>query len=338
MIIEREMERLSQLGTARVDYDRLIETAVEHSENWHDTIVERSNHGLRMDKDANMLFRSNGWPVTTDVTQNAFEQYCNIIGVPSSYAMKCYENGLGDLAVTNFDRWQEMMPEQVKVRTYGADHIVHAVVSPRFTEVANARIFELLNDAVDFSRYQCNQAFLSPEKMHLRFVDFTPLPGVSDRMFAGFTVSNNEIGRGALSVKFFLYRFACKNGLVRTQRGGTLFSQKHLGLTVEDEKAFAASFENIEMLRQSSVDQILAAQKKILSYKEMESMIERVRKECHLGKDPKIGEVSAQEWIGNEFGNNLWGVINFVTQKAQEYNLDDRLAMEQYAGTLLMAA
>ena len=338
MIIAREMEKLSQLGTAKIDYDNLIETAMMHEQNWHDTIVDKNDQGLRMDANANMRFRSNGWPVTTDVTQSAFEQYCNIVGVPSSYAQKCYDKGLGELAVENFNQWLPAMPDQLKVRTYGPEHQVHAVVSTRFTSVSNARIFELLNDAVDFSRYQCNQAFLSPEKMHLRFVDFTPLPNVTDRMFAGFTVGNNEIGRGALSVKFFLYRFACKNGLVRSEKRCTLFSQKHVGLTEADERSFVAAFSDLEELRENSVNQILAAEKRTLSLKEMEQYIDRARKECHLGKDPKIGEISAQEWITQEFGNNLWGVINFVTQKAQEYSLDDRIAMEQYAGRLLAAA
>ena len=117
-----------------------------------------------------------------------------------------------------------------------------------------------------------------------------------------------------------------------------MFSQKHIGLTSEDELEFVASFKDIEALKENSVSQILAAQKRNLSFKEMEMYLERVRKELHLGKILTIGEMPAQEWIEDEFGPNLWGVVNFITQKAQEYSLDDRVDMETYAGHLLAAA
>ncbi len=337
MIIQREMESLTQLGTSKVDYDRLLDSAHEHYDNWNEQVIERNafNSGITMTADAKMNLGNGRF---ADITQNAFEQYCNMIGVPASYAAKCYENGMGELAVENFDRWSNNMPSEVKVRTYGEQDEVHAVVSPRFTGIPNARVFELVNQGVDLSKYQCNQAFLSPEKMHLRFVDFDhPLP-VNDRMFAGFTVSNNEIGRGSLSVKFFLYRFACKNGIVRVEKGGTLFSQKHIGLTADDERGFVAAFNDVTTLRDTSTEQIRSAQGKHLSYKELQEILDRVRRDCHMGKEAKVGEVPADEWINQEFGNNMWGVINFITQKAQERTLDDRLDWEQYAGRLLQAA
>ncbi len=341
MIIERVKENLSTVGVNKIDFNDLAETALAHEGSWRDRLVSNlGNVNIRMTPDACLSYRDDdGFYHTSNVTQNAFEQYCNTIGVPSSYAQKCYERGMGELAVENFDRWAMMnAPAEMKVRSYGDEGDVHAIVSTRFTSLSNSRVFDLLENSVDFDRYQCNQAFLSPEKMHLRFVDFTPLPNVPDRMFAGFTVQNNEIGRGALSVKFFLYRYACKNGLVKVEKGGTLFRQKHIGLTFEDQVEFQHSFQDIEALKESSVAQILAAQKKNLSFKEMESYLERVRKDLHLGKALTIGERPAQEWIEDEFGPNLWGVVNFITQKAQEYSLDDRVDMETYAGRLLAAA
>ena len=328
------------MGVDSIDYDELANRALIHRDNWHDTLVTNNgSRNIRMTEDAMLQFTDEfGLTRTSNITQNAFEQYCNTVGVPSGYAQKCYEKGMGELAVENLDRWAMMnLPGEMKIRSYGEDNDVYACVSTRFTSLSNSRVFDLLNDSIDFSRYQCNQAFLSPEKMHLRFVDFTPLP-IADRMFAGFTISNNEIGRGALSVKFFLYRYACKNGLVKAEKGGTMFSQKHIGLTSEDELEFVASFKDIEALKENSVSQILAAQKRNLSFKEMEMYLERVRKELHLGKILTIGEMPAQEWIEDEFGPNLWGVVNFITQKAQEYSLDDRVDMETYAGRLLAAA
>lgn len=340
MIIEKTAERLSTMGTDNIDYGDLANRALTHRDNWKDTLItNRGYRNIRMTEDAMLQFTDeNGLTRTSNITQNAFEQYCNTVGVPAGYVQKCYEKGMGELAVENLDRWAMMnLPGEMKIRSYGDDNDVYACVSTRFTSLSNSRVFDLLNESIDFSRYQCNQAFLSPEKMHLRFVDFTPLP-IGDRMYAGFTISNNEIGRGALSVKFFLYRYACKNGLVKAEKGGTMFSQKHIGLTSEDEIEFMSSFDGIEMLKENSVRQILTAQKRILSFKEMEMYLDKVRKDLHLGKVLSIGERPAQDWIEDEFGPNLWGIVNFITQKAQEYSLDERVDMETYAGRLLAAA
>ncbi len=341
MILDRVEERLSTLGVDKIDFGVLADTALSQESRWHDDIVVNGDRvNIKMTPDANLVYMDElGITRTANLTQNAFEQYCSTVGVPASYAQKCFENGMGELAVENFNRWSALnTPAELKIRAYGEDDDVHAIVSTKFTSLSNSRVFELLENSIDFDRYQCNQAYLSPEKMHLRFVDFTPLPNVSDRMYAGFTIQNSEIGKGALCVKFFLYRFACKNGLVRAERGGTLFRQKHIGLDFEDQLEFQNSFQDIETLKESSVEQILAAQKRTLSIKEMEGYLERIRKDLHLGKELKMGELPAETWINEEFGNNLWGVVNFITQRAQDFSLDTRVDMESYAGRLLAAA
>ena len=333
---------VKNLGVSNICYEDLKEQAESQEKNWDDVLIPTrcGYFGMLPDGDFEAPKGPAGEFYRTDISQNAFEQYCSLIGVPSAYASKCFENGEGELARLNFDHWQKNLPEKVLVRMYSTDTsdlTVKAVLSNRFTPVSNSRVFDMLDDTVDFNRYRCNQAYLSEEKMHLRFVDFDPLP-IGDRMYAGFTVSNNEIGRGAISIKFFLYRFACKNGIVRAEKSGTLFRQKHLGFSIEDEIEFKRSLDDIEYLRQNAVTQILEAQKKNLSVKEIDAYLERVRKELHLGKVLEIEKMPAAEWINDQFGSNLWGVINFVTQKAQEYTLDNRLEMEQYAGRLLAAA
>ena len=165
MIIEKATERLSTMGVDSIDYDELANRALIHRDNWHDTLVTNNgSRNIRMTEDAMLQFTDEfGLTRTSNITQNAFEQYCNTVGVPSGYAQKCYEKGMGELAVENLDRWAMMnLPGEMKIRSYGEDNDVYACVSTRFTSLSNSRVFDLLNDSIDFSRYQCNQAFLSP--------------------------------------------------------------------------------------------------------------------------------------------------------------------------------
>lgn len=339
MILTREKETLSLLGVKRISYDDIHAKAKKQEEGWRDIIVPGKD--LYLGADATLRFGT-GDPV--DLTDNAFTQFCNLKGVPTPYAKRCLEEN-PQLMTQNFEAWD--LNGDYMLRNYedeAGNHTCKAIVSNRFTPISNNRVLDLVEQNVDLNRYICNEAFLSPEKMHMRMVDFDNPIETEDKspLYVGFCVNNNEIGAGSLSVRFFIYRFACKNGIVRTTAGGTMFRQRHLGLTFEDQTQFACCFGDIKYLREQAVKSILEAQKKLLTPNEMLNILEKVKKEMHLTKEMYIAEgdqkVDAADWIQSNYGNNLWGVVNFVTEKAKTYSLDTRLELEMFADRLLMAA
>ena len=53
-------------------------------------------------------------------------------------------------------------------------------------------------------------------------------------LFAGITLDSSDVGRSGLSVRFFIWKQVCTNGLVISKSAANLFRQKHIGITHED--------------------------------------------------------------------------------------------------------
>lgn len=339
MIIRNEEERLMQMGTAKVSIKDLMDKADDMEPKWTDIMIP-GNVGLT--EDGTVKFYDNaGMQQETDMTEHAFTQICTAVGVPASYVRKCIDNGMPDLAVNNYDRWAERYPREKAQMLRLYNGVVHAQVTSRYNVFDHAEvmhgIYEAVNDPAIAGQYEANQAFMSPDKLHIRFVDFNhPLTVGGDVLHAGFTVSSNNVGSGALAIKYFLYRFVCKNGMVKIQNGGMMYRQTHLG----DFKAAGVSLfrdivEQVKSVSQVTTKQIELAEKKLLTNYELETYMKQAQRELHIGQK---GVDRLKDLVQNTYDPTLWGFLNSVTEAAQDYTLDTRLTMEQWSGQVLAAA
>ena len=319
MIIRNEEERLMQMGTAKVSIKDLMDKADDMEPKWTDIMIP-GNVGLT--EDGTVKFYDNaGMQQETDMTEHAFTQICTAVGVPASDVRRCIENGMQMLRLYN--------------------GVVHAQVTSRYNVFDHAEvmhgIYEAVNDPAIAGQYEANQAFMSPDKLHIRFVDFNhPLTVGGDVLHAGFTVSSNNVGSGALAIKYFLYRFVCKNGMVKIQNGGMMYRQTHLG----DFKAAGVSLfrdivEQVKSVSQVTTKQIELAEKKLLTNYELETYMKQAQRELHIGQK---GVDRLKDLVQNTYDPTLWGFLNSVTEAAQDYTLDTRLTMEQWSGQVLAAA
>lgn len=282
-----------------------------------------------------------------DMSRYAFQQACGCWGIPSAYMEKLFTTpGLEELGEMNI---REMTSHRFDSATNGnpfegqmvlaSDGVAEAVLSDKYCmDFPVFSILDTMKGCVDFDRYTPNQAYLSKSKFHIRFVDFDhPAEVGGEKISVGFTVDSSDIGKSSLKVRFFLYKFACQNGIVRIGQGGTLYRQRHLGNAFgeDDIDEFRHAFEKVAELRESGLELIREAQKKSLSLKEMDAILDTARKN-NVSVTPaertKIISL-AQE----RYGLTRWGVINGITEVAQQHSLDERLAHETWAGVLLAA-
>lgn len=341
MIIENGFEGLKELGTKNVGLAELIDKADEMETKWRDDFVSGSSIlPASLTLGQMIRYSKDGYgPVESDMTENAFSQLCQKAGVPANYIRKCFDSGREDLAVQNFASWaQTPSSEQVTMRFRVYDDVLHAALSTQYNPFDHPEILGGVERAVGHDgRYEANQAYLSPDRMHIRFVDFnSPLKIHGDKMYSGFTVSSSNIGDGAFSIKYFLYRFACRNGIVRVQHGGILFRQTHLKEFMQNgEELFKAAIDKMHVLDQISEKQIGMAMDKSLTAQELSFYLDKAQRELHLGKK---GREDVANLIGTVYDPTLWGVVNSITETAKNYTLDTRIGMEQWAGNMLAAA
>ncbi len=351
MIVEDRTEQL--LGCDKVQFDKVAQEAARiHDSFMPYTLDWTADAPMYMDNQANLCFKAQGRQNAkkTDVTRYALSQAANTWGIPSRYIVDLYDKDMGALAVKNINELNKYNAEHnrnMHGKILVSEGVSEAVVSERFAlNFPVCDILDTIRNTVDLDRYVPNQAYLSKSKFHMRFVDFENKEKVNgEDMSVGFTVDSSDVGRSSLKVRFFIYKFSCRNGIVvvgKSNRGGrmagTLYCQKHLGEAFDSESIdrFKASFDDVELLRQKGLDMIANAQTRMMSEGEMQRILETARKNnCPMSDKTRDNIINLAE---ERYGRTKWGLINGITEEAQKFSLDDRIAYETWGGNLLQMA
>lgn len=353
MIIANEREELSLLGNKNTDLDRLIDYAHDIHDNfitWN--IDETFKQPISFEhneagKESFIRFAHRaqyGTPkgyTRSDITQYAFGQACDIWGIPAKYIQRLTDDGMSDLVYDNIKRRSAFAATQGRyngIRCLQNKGVVEAFVSDKYDNTFPAcNVLETIKDCINTEVYAPNQAYISNSKMHVRFIDIDnpiDIPGAGKMTF-GFTVDSSDIGKSALRITFFIYKFSCKNGIVRVAKGGTIYRQVHMGqaFTQANIEEFKSAFNYIDALRENSIDLIMQSTNRMMSEREMFNILDACRK-----YDISSSEKEKEKIINladTKYGRTKWGLINGITEVAQNHTLDNRLAYEAWAGKLL---
>lgn len=338
-IINSEVERLEQ---HKVDDAVTLRTLMDKSRDmdkkWNNHIViNENNPNFSVSDDLRLVIKPyRGEEKTLDITDNAFSQLCTRMGVPARYIKKCFDAGKSKLAIENFRAWEKENVGNMLIRE--SDGVARAVLSDSYTPFDNYRVLRALNYTVDTKRFIPTQVFMSQEKLHIRFVDYTKLPisdGSGSPLYAGFILSSNNIGSGSLSLKYFIYRSVCKNGMAISSFGGTLFRQNHIGEKMSDSKIalFNRAFMDMDKLSEMSISLVKENCGEKLKDFEMKMYLEKAKRELKLS-EKSVDKLQVLVGENGTYEPTTWGFINGITELAQDFTLDTRYDMEQWAGEL----
>lgn len=345
-IIMKSPEILTNVkGTARINLDDICGKANEMATRWEDVKVSHEDmFPLELTNDCKLSFGTRFRRYSNDITEYGFGQLCSKVGIPAAYTKKCFDSGKEDLALQNYRAWAaDKKPEDKDYLIRMYDGNVEAVLTDKYNVFGSDIVLNAVRDAVTdpkyAGRYEANQIYLSQDRLHVRFVDFNTKLNIGDSspVHPGFVVQSSDVGASALSIKFFLYRFACRNGIVYVKHGGVLFRQTHLGTFTNDGKGlFMEALGKIDNLNEIVTANINEASKKRLTEEEFEMYLNKAQKELHFGKS---GAEKLKEIIETSYDRSLWGVINGVTENAQNNTrLDRRIEAEMWAGNMLAKA
>lgn len=344
MITKQEFETLFSQGMrgsffvqdGEIDIRELTKQSRELCGKWENYYCDNEREvNFKLTDDMKFVYKTtDGIVREADITEFAFSQLCTRLGVPASYVKKCFDVGKVSLAVSNFRAWADDCDKQFLIREQ--DGVIRAVLSDSYKMFDTHRVLRTLQNTVDSGEYRANGAFLSADRLHVRFVNREPMnvPNENSPIYSGFTVSSSDVGRGSLAMHYFLYRQVCDNGMTVTDKGGTLFRQAHIGSAMNDGKLelFNRAFMDIEMLNNYSFENIRKNQDMHLKDYEMQMYIEKAKRELKLSE-------KAQEKllyiIDNSYDHSRWGILNGITEIAQDYTLDTRIEFETFAGNTM---
>lgn len=323
---------------AKSDFDlnAIYERAKEIQNNSTDIFTTLNGvdiHSYESEKGILCLSDNNGYNPFF-MTKHSLSQFCQKIGMNKTYYNTCCEKNAYDLLDKNMNYWiDRTRGTSLMLRTYKNEY-VRGVLSNKFVTLDTPEILEVVNDMT--TDYDLKGAVINPERLHLRFTQKRELFD-NDDLFGGFTIDSSDVGRKALEIKFFIYKQVCMNGLCVPKYSDFVYRQKHLGLLLLDFKnEFREAIEGVDVFCEKIQDVIIKSKNTVVDL-DNEDYLKNVSKVTEIPVEVLQDKVIPLAWDKYD-GSTQWGLINAVTDFAQNYTLERRIKLENVAGKLLSVA
>lgn len=277
--------------------------------------------------DDSSVFRSSG------MTRYAMSQLCNKLGIPIRYLEKCINSGMTDLASENINSWLQNYNKNLFIREY--NNQIRGILSDRYMTLDTPNILEVLSSVVDSSDYTTKGYFISPERFHIRLVQKEMLNIAGEDLFAGIQIDSSDVGRSTLTARFMIFKQVCTNGLCISKGSGVLFEQKHIGLSVDEfHREFRESMVRIPEVIDNTIE--LIEKSRTLKLKEFSEAFRNQFKIRTGLSNESVDKVLSV--MNDKYSNTHWGLINSITEVAQDFTLERRVELEKIAGEMLLVA
>jgi len=307
-----------------------------------------SSDAYTKDADGNVAVL--GLPVSAKLTPWSFKQLCGArLGVPHVFMKKCIDSkslqkkALFERTVNTFISEYD---RGVRVRLYKSEDgpIVRGILTPTYSVFDTLDVLKTVKETLEKNtgiNFHIKGHFVDETGLQLRFVSDEPLAveGEEDDLYAGFIVSTGDVGNRKLSVRFFIWKQICTNGLVAAKGIGDMLNKHHRGSFDSDLRdSLAQTIAMLPEFAANATEVIKASKGKQLSYDEVTALLGSFEKNVKLTEAEKEKIISLSfDRYGSGAKTSRWGFINALTEFAQEerFDVDDRTDIEEYAGVLL---
>jgi len=189
-----------------------------------ETISLNHGVGLRVKTDTSEF----GNPLL--MSKNARRQLTTRIGIPAKYGDLMAEHA-PDLFVQNANHWLGDRKERRMVRTLFGE--VRAILSDRYQRIDHDQVAEaVLPVLMETPGLEIVSCEITEKKMYIKATTALVTGEVrkGDIVQAGVSISNSEVGSGAMLVEPFLWRLVCLNGM---RINDAKFRKQHVGGRVD---------------------------------------------------------------------------------------------------------
>lgn len=279
---------------------------------------------------------------TRFMTDYAFGQLCGKLGIPARYLEKCAKNGYTELAQKNLNTWIDAYEKDLFLRCY--QDKIRGVLSNRYSVLDTPEIIDVVDEATRGLNLKVKGFYMSEERFHARLIQQDMMKINGEDLYAGIQIDSSDIGRSPLNVVFFIYKQICTNGLAISKGKGQLFKQRHISISTDDFREQLSSSLKVLPILISEYEHIIqrcAIQYSIMGTKfvsdkiigsVLNEFIQKIKYKTNLSDD---GVKKVVDLVGVKYGPSDWGVINAITEVAQDYTLERRIELERIAGSML---
>ena len=316
---------VSEFINTSEDFGKLLENANRIQSKCEDFKVTAGD--ITMNADCAMVFDGR----TVPMSDFARGEFCGKLSIPSRYITRCIESHNPALAAENMNYWLSGDTRTLLIRNY--DNACRGVLSGSYSTYDAPEILTTLAEVFDPEKFALKGSFINEERLHLRMIDQRMLDIENEDLYAGITLDSSDVGRSGLNVRFFIWKQVCTNGLVIAKSAGQLFRQKHIGIDHDDfVTELTEGFKTFYTLKDKVAESIRNTNK-IPVNDDYDALLKEVRDQT------KLSEQAAEkviELMQIKYAPTKWGLINGITEVAQEFTLETRLQLEEIAGNMLV--
>lgn len=318
------MNNMSEMINTSQSFENLLKTAIDIQERCRDFKVAVND--LRMTNDLKLRFGNQEMPLSPLATGHL----CGKLNIPSRYFNRLVESGNKFLAADNVNCWLDGDKRTFFLREYNDQ--IRGVLSGSYSVYDAPEILTTVKEVFDQENFILKGSFINEERLHLRLIENQMLNIDGEDLYAGITLDSSDVGRSGLNVRFFIWKRVCTNGLVIAKSNGRLFKQKHVGITHDD---FAAGLEEglgrfYEIKK--AITESIKETSEIPMNKDIEELVEEIKDKTNLSD--KAAE-KVVELMEVKYAPTRWGLINGITEVAQDFTLETRIQLEEIAGSML---
>lgn len=256
-------------------------------------------------------------------TDHALTQLSNKLNIPARYMHKCREEA-PQMYADNINYWlKHKDPDDFLLRTQNGT--LRAVLSDRYSKLDNDMIVNTFDPkGITFKDFHCTDHYFNLRGIFNQSLNVTK----NDPIFLGFNIMNSEVGLKRLVVDICIWRQVCSNGLIIQEAGENLMRQRHLWVKTETlEERFKIACKFIQENGMQYLQAFKDAKNKEIPGDDPEVTIRRT-----LANFP-------QEFVENVWEDiqedNLYELVNVITNRAKELPIDLRVEAETVAGKLV---
>lgn len=307
--------------------------------------VNAENLSIIYDNGFRAEYRQNGIARQHLFSEYSFGQLCAKLGIPVKYLMACVDHKYNDLALDNLNTWISNLGKDLMFRLYGDK--IRGVMSSRYSVLDTPDILDVVDDTTKGLDLKVKSFFINEERFHARLIQQEQINVDGEDLFAGIQIDSSDVGRSTLTVNFFIFKQICTNGLCISRGKANLFTQKHIGICSDDfREELKQSFtvlpglisEYEHIIKRSKLQYAIAGAKTFSGTPETNTMLaEFIGKLKETTKLSDEGVNKVIELSRERYGFSDWGIVNSITEVAQDYTLERRIELEKIAGAMLRA-
>ena len=318
------MNNMSEMINTSQSFENLLETATNIQAKCRDFKVAVND--LRMTNDLKLRFNDQEMQLSPLATGHL----CGKLNIPSRYFNRLVDSGNNFLAADNVNCWLNGDKRTFFLRGY-EDHI-RGVLSGSYSVYDAPEILTTVKEVFNPEGFVLKGSFINEERLHLRLIENQMLDIDGEDLYAGITLDSSDVGRSGLNVRFFIWKRICTNGLVIAKSNGRLFRQKHVGITHDDfaiglEEGLGRFYEIKEAIAES-----IRETSKIPMNKDINDLVEEIKEKTNLSDQAAEKVIELMEV---KYAPTRWGLINGITEVAQDFTLETRIQLEEIAGSML---